>query len=133
MSRRSAALKLADAAPLFAALGGRNATAAGVALVHDGPLSIARLSEGTAITRQGITKHLHALADAGLVKGSQQGRERIWELEPRRLARARGVPGADLRAVGCGHRSLAGFFWRRTRKHALRGSFRQRGPPARTL
>jgi DNA-binding IscR family transcriptional regulator len=33
-----------------------------------GPLSIARLSEGNNVTRQAITKHLHALADAGLVR-----------------------------------------------------------------
>ncbi|HEY1534487.1 MAG TPA: metalloregulator ArsR/SmtB family transcription factor [Polyangiaceae bacterium] len=89
MSRRSSALRLAEAAPLFAALGDETRLRLVSRLCTDGPLSIARLSEGTAITRQGITKHLHALADAGLVKDTQQGRERIWELEPRRLAKAR--------------------------------------------
>jgi DNA-binding transcriptional ArsR family regulator len=89
MSRRSSALRLAEAAPLFAALGDETRLRLVSRLCSEGPLSIARLSEGTDITRQGITKHLHALSDAGLVKGSQQGRERIWELEPRRLAKAR--------------------------------------------
>ena len=54
-------------------------------LCHHGPLSIARLSEGSQITRQGVTKHLQALADAGLVRGTREGRERIWELEPERI------------------------------------------------
>jgi len=51
----------------------------------DGPLSITRLSEGATITRQALTKHLHVLADAGLVLDHRRGRERIWELDPRRL------------------------------------------------
>jgi DNA-binding transcriptional ArsR family regulator len=89
MSRRSSALRLAEAAPLFAALGDETRLRLVSRLCSEGPLSIARLSEGTEITRQGITKHLHALAGAGLVKDSPQGRERIWELEPRRLAKAR--------------------------------------------
>ena len=54
-------------------------------LSAEGPLSIARLSEGAEVTRQAVTKHLHALAGAGLVRGCRRGRERIWELEPRRL------------------------------------------------
>jgi DNA-binding transcriptional ArsR family regulator len=71
-NRSAAAAKLPEAAPLVAALG--DAT---------------HLSEGTGVTRQAITKHLHALADAGLVEDNRRGRERIWELEPRRLERAR--------------------------------------------
>jgi DNA-binding transcriptional ArsR family regulator len=90
MSRqRSSALKLSEAAPLFAALGDETRLRLVSRLCSDGPLSIARLSEGTEITRQGITKHLQALADAGLVRDVRQGRERIWELEPRRVAKAR--------------------------------------------
>jgi DNA-binding transcriptional ArsR family regulator len=55
----------------------------------DGPLSIARLSEGAGITRQAVTKHLETLGEAGLVRHSRRGRERIWELEPKRLETAR--------------------------------------------
>jgi DNA-binding transcriptional ArsR family regulator len=46
---------------------------------------------GAAVTRQADTKHLHALAAAGLVRSRRPGRQRqrIWELEPRRLALAR--------------------------------------------
>ncbi len=51
--------------------------------------AIARLSDGSDITRQAITKHLQALADAGLVHDTRSGRERTWQLEPRRLEKAR--------------------------------------------
>jgi len=80
---------LAEAAPVFAALG--DATRLGVVarLCTDGPMSIARLSEGAGVTRQAITKHLETLAEAGLVRDVRLGRERIWELEPRRLDVAR--------------------------------------------
>ena len=91
MSRRrsAAAVKWTEAAPVFAALGGATRLRLVARLCVDGPLSIARLSEGTRVTRQAITKHLDALAGAGLVRDRRRGRERIWELEPRRLETAR--------------------------------------------
>lgn len=52
-------------------------------------MSIARLTSGTRITRQAITKHLHVLADAGLVRGARHGRERVWQLEPGQLEQAK--------------------------------------------
>jgi DNA-binding transcriptional ArsR family regulator len=36
-----------------------------------------------------VTKHLHVLEGAGLVRGSRQGRETVFELEPERLDDAR--------------------------------------------
>lgn len=90
MSRRSsAALKLADAAPVFAALGDATRVRLVARLSTDGPLSISRLTEGSGVTRQAITKHLAALSDAGLVHDIKQGRERVFELEPKRLEKAR--------------------------------------------
>jgi DNA-binding transcriptional ArsR family regulator len=88
-SRNAAAAKLTEAAPVFAALGDATRLRLVARLCGDGPLSIARLSEDSGVTRQAITKHLHALAGAGLVRDTRSGRERIWELEPRRLERAR--------------------------------------------
>jgi DNA-binding transcriptional ArsR family regulator len=88
-NRRAAAELLTEAAPVFAALGDETRLRLVARLCADGPLSIARLSDGAAVTRQAITKHLHALADAGVVRDTRQGRERIWELEPRRLEKAR--------------------------------------------
>lgn len=49
-------------------------------LCQAGPLSIARLTEGANISRQAITKHLHALSDAGLVRNERTGRESVWRL-----------------------------------------------------
>jgi len=91
MSRNRSAprAKLIEAAPVFAALGDATRLRLVARLCVDGPLSIARLSEGAGVTRQAITKHLHALADAGLVQDNRLGRERIWELDPRRLEMAR--------------------------------------------
>ena len=74
---------------MFAALGDETRLAVVARLCTDGPLSIARLSEGVAVSRQAVTKHLETLAGAGLVRDARLGRERIWQLEPRRLELAR--------------------------------------------
>jgi len=52
-------------------------------------MSIARLTDGTDVTRQAISKHLRVMKDVGLVRASWHGRESIWELEPERLEDAR--------------------------------------------
>ena len=88
MSRRSAAAR-ADAAPVFAALGDPTRLALVRRLSGDGPQSISQLTADAGVTRQAVTKHLQSLMGAGLVRDRWQGRERIFELEPRRLARAR--------------------------------------------
>jgi DNA-binding transcriptional ArsR family regulator len=91
MSRSSAAAKLVEAAPVFAALGDRTRVGIVARLCLDGPSSTTHLSRGARVTRQAITKHLNALGEVGIVKDSWRGRERIWELEPRRLEKARRV------------------------------------------
>jgi DNA-binding transcriptional ArsR family regulator len=58
-------------------------------LCEGGPASIARLTDGTAVSRQAVTKHLHALEEAGLVRSHRAGRERMWELRSARLEEAR--------------------------------------------
>ena len=40
------------------------------------------------MTRQAITRHLYALDDAGLVHHARRGRERVWELDLKRLEKA---------------------------------------------
>src|SRR5690242_18814376 len=80
---------LKKVSPIFAALGDETRLRIVAALCAGGALSIAQLTAGTAITRQAVTKHLQVLADAGLVRNDWQGRERLWELEPSRLAEAR--------------------------------------------
>ena len=78
-----------DAAPLFAALGDETRLKLLVRLSTSGPESISRLSAKTPVSRQAVTKHLDVLSRAGLIRGSRRGRERIWEVEPKRLADAR--------------------------------------------
>lgn len=80
---------LTEAAPVFAALGDPTRLAVVARLCTEGPLSITRLSEGAAVSRQAVTKHLETLAGAGLVEGMRLGRERIWQLQPHRLDIAR--------------------------------------------
>jgi DNA-binding transcriptional ArsR family regulator len=58
-------------------------------LCSGGAKSIAQLTSGTDITRQAVTKHLHVLSDAGLVRDVRIGRERLWEFEPGRIEEAR--------------------------------------------
>src|SRR5215468_3421445 len=90
MSRGSAHARPApDAASVFAALGDATRLGLVARLSAGGPLSITRLSDGSAVTRQAVTKHLHVLAGAGLVRHARRGRERIWELDPARLDDAR--------------------------------------------
>ena len=86
--RAVASERLIGAAPLFAALGGETRLRIVARLSASGPQSIVRLTEGARVTRQAITKHLNALANAGLVRGARVGRERIWELRTERLEEA---------------------------------------------
>src|SRR5258708_28884190 len=90
MSRTStfAAARLAEAAPIFAALGDETRLRIVARMCGVGPISIAQLADGASITRQAITKHLHALEEAGLARSSRIGRERIWELRTKRLSEA---------------------------------------------
>lgn len=83
------AAPLADAAPVFAALGDATRLRLVARLCDCGPLPIVRLTEGGAVSRQAVTKHLHALEQAGLVRSDRLGRERVWTLQTKRLADAR--------------------------------------------
>ena len=41
------------------------------------------------MTRQGVTKHLQVLAEAGVVRDVKVGRERLWQLDPVQIAEAK--------------------------------------------
>ena len=90
MSQASAlaSAQVRDAAPLFAALGDETRLRLLVRLSSGGPGSIAQLRAKAPVSRQAITKHLEVLAEAGLVRSSRLGRERVWELMPNRLGDA---------------------------------------------
>lgn len=85
----SAAPKLNDAAPIFAALGDETRLGLVSRLSAGRAMSIAALTSGTDVTRQAVTRHLEVLEDAGLVHGERRGRERLWMLEKARLQLAR--------------------------------------------
>lgn len=76
-----AARELRRAAPVFAALGDDVRLALVSRLSARGPMSTMRLSEGSGVTRQAVSKHLEVLAGAGVVHSSRQGRERVWEVD----------------------------------------------------
>jgi DNA-binding transcriptional ArsR family regulator len=76
-------------AEIFSALGDETRLRLVARLSSGGSQSIARLTEGADVTRQAITKHLRVLADAGLVRSLRDGRESLWELQPRRLDEAK--------------------------------------------
>ncbi len=78
-----------QAAPVFAALGDATRLKLMRRLSTEGPLSITRLSEGSGITRQAITRHLHALRRVRLVRESAEGREHLFSLDLKRLEVAR--------------------------------------------
>jgi DNA-binding transcriptional ArsR family regulator len=87
MPKRSASAR--GTAPVFAALGDETRLQVVSRLCNEGPLSIVRLASGSGVSRQAVSKHLRVLEDAGLVRGSKEGRENVWVLEPRGLSEAR--------------------------------------------
>jgi len=76
-------------APLFAALGDETRLRLISRLCDRGPISITRLTAGSKVTRQAITKHLRVMEQAGLVRSARHGRESVWQLDHQRLEYAR--------------------------------------------
>jgi DNA-binding transcriptional ArsR family regulator len=79
---------LARSASVFAALGDETRLRLVVHL-RQGPASVTRLTEGFAISRQAITKHLRVMETAGIAHCSQRGRESVWEVDEDGLTDAR--------------------------------------------
>jgi len=79
--------ELLAAAPAFAALGDAVRLGIVARLCRDGPLPTIALKQGAgSVTRQGVTKHLRVLEEAGLVTSDRVGRDRQWRLREQRLA-----------------------------------------------
>ncbi len=87
--RHNAARSWQGSALVFSALGDEVRLGVLARLCAQGPLSITRLTEGSHVSRQAVTKHLRVLANAGLVKSARDGRENVWKLQPRGLTEAR--------------------------------------------
>ena len=76
-------------AHIFAALGDPTRLKLVAVLCAGGAFSIAQLTANTDISRQGVTKHLQVLAEAGIVRDVKLGRERHWQLDPGQIEEAR--------------------------------------------
>jgi len=52
-------------------------------------MSITRLTAGSKLTRQAITKHLRVMQAVGLARCARHGRETVWQLDHHRFEDAR--------------------------------------------
>lgn len=80
--RNSAALRKRQA-PIFAALGDETRLAIVGKLSAGEPHSISELTDGTELTRQAVTKHLHVLEAVGMVRSIKAGRENLYQFNPK--------------------------------------------------
>jgi DNA-binding transcriptional ArsR family regulator len=76
-------------ATVFAALGDETRLSVLTRLSHGRRQSISRLTAGTSLSRQAVTKHLRVLANAGVVRRVRVGRESLFELEPQSIEEVR--------------------------------------------
>ena len=89
MSSRSQDRVLASPAPVFAALGDATRLELVSRLIDGQDRSIAQLSDGLRLTRQGVTKHLRMLERAGIVRSRTVGRESRFSYVPEPITLAR--------------------------------------------
>ena len=87
--RLSAAGRRRTHAPVFAALGDETRLRLLARLADGDACSITRLTEGSGLTRQAVTKHLRVLEKAKMVRCVHAGRESLFALDPRPLAEIR--------------------------------------------
>ena len=80
--KHSALAELKTRAAVFAALGDPTRLSVLARLSHGEPQSISRLTQGTKLSRQAVTKHLLVLEDAGVVRSLRAGRENLFALAP---------------------------------------------------
>ena len=76
-------------ARLFAALGDETRLTLVGKLSTGQPISISRLTEGSRLTRQAITKHLRVLEGVKMVRSARAGRESRFQLDLEPLAEIR--------------------------------------------
>jgi DNA-binding transcriptional ArsR family regulator len=88
-ARESRLGALKTRATVFAALGDETRLAVLAKLCNGLPQSISRLTAGTDLSRQAVTKHLRVLANAGVVRNTRLGRESLFELEPQPIEEVR--------------------------------------------
>ncbi len=84
-ANRRPAVRLHAQAHAFAALGDETRLALVVKLADGRAHSISKLTRGTRLTRQAITKHLRVLEGAGMVHSARTGRESLFEFNPQTI------------------------------------------------
>jgi len=72
----------AAVAPKFAALGDVTRLRLLARLSDGQPCSISQLASGLELTRQGVTKHLQVMAEAGILTSNRAGRENRFAIDP---------------------------------------------------
>ena len=77
-------------APVFAALGDEMRLSLLAKLSCGKPHSISKLTAGSRVTRQAVTKHLRVLEGAGIVHSLRKGRETLFEFDPKPIEAAKG-------------------------------------------
>jgi len=73
-------------AVIFAALGDSTRLRLVKELAGGELVSITRLTDGTGLTRQAITKHLQVLERSRIVRCTRRGRESLYALDPEPIA-----------------------------------------------
>jgi DNA-binding transcriptional ArsR family regulator len=84
MANRQAATRRSRAL-VFAALGEETRLSVLSKLGNGAPQSISRLTHGTRLSRQAVTKHLRVLERAGVVRSVRAGRESLFALQPKSI------------------------------------------------
>jgi DNA-binding transcriptional ArsR family regulator len=87
--RHSSLAALKERASVFAALGDVTRLSVLTKLMNGEAQSISRLTAGTRLSRQAVTKHLRVLEEVGVVRGVRAGREALFKLEPKPIDEAR--------------------------------------------
>ena len=81
-------MKRPRADAVFAALADPTRRQVIQALSQQGAATATGLAAALPVTRQAVTKHLSALADAGLVTATRRGREKLYQISPQPLTAA---------------------------------------------
>lgn len=89
MSHSSPVVTAKTVAPLFAALGDATRLSLLSQLCDGQTRSIAQLTHGTGLSRQGVRKHLTVLEHARVVTSERVGRESHFTVRPDTLTEAR--------------------------------------------
>jgi DNA-binding transcriptional ArsR family regulator len=76
-------------AKVFAALGDETRLSVLVKLAEGRPQSISRLTAGSRLTRQAVSRHLRVLEQAGVVRSIRVGRESRFQFQPGATEEAR--------------------------------------------